>query len=47
MRARRAVHLGRAEDQPAYLLLDIETRSVVVTPHVRFVEQDVYCVPGA
>ena len=43
MRARRAVHLGRAEDQPAYLLLDIESRSIVTTPHVRFVE-DVF--PG-
>ena len=38
MRARRAIHLGRAWDQPAYILLDIETRSIVTTPHVRFVE---------
>ena len=43
MRARRAVHLGRAEDQPAYILLDIETRSIITTPHARFVE-DVF--PG-
>ena len=38
MRARRALHLGRAEDQPAYVLLDLETRKVIVTPHVRFCE---------
>ena len=37
-RARRALHLGRAEDQPGYLVLDLETRSTIVTPHVRFVE---------
>ena len=38
MRARRALHLGRAEDQPAYVLLDLETRQILVNPHVRFVE---------
>ena len=38
MRARRALHLGRAEDQPAYVLLDLESRTIVVSPHVRFVE---------
>ena len=38
MRARRALHLGRAEDQPAYVLLDLETRKVIVSPHVRFCE---------
>ena len=35
MRARRAVHLGRAEDQPAYLLLDIESRSIVTRLQLR------------
>ena len=38
MRANRALHLGRAEDQPGYSVLDLETRKIVVTPHVRFVE---------
>ena len=38
MRARRAIHLGRAENQPGYLLMDLETGKSVVTPHVRFVE---------
>ena len=38
MRARRAIHLGRAENQPGYLLMDLETGMSVVTPHVRFVE---------
>ena len=42
-RARRAIHLGRAEDQPAYVLMDLENRTLHVTPHVRFVE-DVF--PG-
>ena len=43
MRARRAIHLGRAEGQPGYLLMDLESRKTLVTPHVRFVE-DVF--PG-
>ena len=38
MRARRALCLGRAEDQPAYVLLDLEKRTIHITPHVRFVE---------
>lgn len=38
MRARRAMCFGRAEDQPAYVLLDLENCSIRVTPHVRFVE---------
>ena len=43
MRAKRALHLGMAEDQPGYFVLDLESRKTVVTPHVRFVE-DVF--PG-
>ena len=38
MRARKAVHLGLAEDQAGYLLMDLETRKVKVSPHVRFAE---------
>ena len=38
MRAGRALHLGRAEDQPGYSVLDLESRKMIVTPHVRFVE---------
>ena len=37
-RARRALHVGRAEDQPGYVLIDSETGRVVVTPHARFCE---------
>ena len=39
-RSRRAIHLGRAEDQPGYLLMDLQSRALVVTPHVRFFESD-------
>ena len=38
MRAARALHLGRAESQPGYSVLDLESRKILVTPHVRFVE---------
>lgn len=37
-RAHRALHLGRAENQPGYVLFDLQSRKVVVTPHVRFCE---------
>ena len=41
MRAARGLHLGRAEDQPGYSILDLsERQQVVVTPHVRFVESE-------
>ena len=36
MRARRAVMLGRPDDQPGYLLRCLETDVIKVTPHVRF-----------
>lgn len=39
-RARRALHLGRAEDQPGYLLLDLETRRIIVSADVRFFEDE-------
>ena len=38
MRAARGLHLGRAENQPGYSVLDLESRKIVVTPHVRFIE---------
>ncbi|KAL3907696.1 MAG: hypothetical protein SGPRY_010082, partial [Prymnesium sp.] len=37
-RARRALHLGRNDDQPGYVLFCLETRRIVCTPHVRLVE---------
>ena len=37
-RAFRALNLGIAEDQPGYVLYDLENAKVVVTPHVRFCE---------
>ena len=49
MRARRALHLGMAEDQPGYYLLDLDSRTTVVTPHVRFVEDifpSIFIFPG-
>ena len=36
MRARRAVLLGRPDDQPGYLVKCLETDVIKVTPHVRF-----------
>ena len=39
MRARRAVLLGRAPDQPGYLVQDLSDRTLHVTPHVRFCER--------
>ena len=38
MRARRAVVLGRADDQPGYLVRDLSDATLHVTPHVRFCE---------
>ena len=38
MRARRAVYVGQPEDQTGYMLFCLETRKLVVSPHVRFVE---------
>ena len=40
MRARAAIHLGLAEDQAGYLFYDLESRTRVVTPHARFVEDE-------
>ena len=40
MRGRAAVYLGLAEDQAGHLFIDIETRTRVVTPHARFVEDE-------
>ena len=40
MRAKRGLNFGRAEDQPGYSIYDLDTKSVIVTPHVRFVEDN-------
>ena len=37
-RARRALVLGRADDQPGYVLFDLEKRTFIVSPHVRTCE---------
>ena len=38
-RAHRCMYLGPAEDQPAYIVWDMELQKIVITPHVRFAEQ--------
>lgn len=46
-RATRGIHLGRAVDQSAYIVQDISTGRLSVTPHVRFVESSFPGVPRA